>query len=1050
MQFHVLGPLQVVDDDGSEITVAGAKERTLLAALLLDVGEVVSTDRLIDILWLEDLPANPSNALQARVSALRKSLGRHDVIVNQPPGYRLAASPLDVDSALFEQRLAEARKAADRSSAAAVELYDHALALWRGPPLADFTYEDFARAQISRLDELRLSAREERIEAMLRDGRHAEVLGELEGLVTEHPLRERFWAQLMLALYRSGRQAEALRAYRDASRTLGEELGIEPNVELRQLEVAILTQDAALALPARETRERRHNLPARLTSLVGRSGDTAGVTGLLADHRLVTLIGPGGVGKTSLALACGERLLTSFDDGVWLVELAEVSDPDLVTVEVARSLGLGIGDRSAIDQVCDHLRDRQLLIILDNCEHLIDSSAEAVAQLLHRAPEVRLVATSREPLNLPGEILWPTRPLPVPSEIVKTKGLVDNEAVQLFVQRATAASPDFAFNDATVGAVVEICRRLDGLPLALELAAARVRSLPVAEVAARLDDRFRLLTGATRTLLPRQQTLEATIAWSHDLLDQEERALFHRLSVFAGGWALEAAEALSPHPDQALGLLTRLVDRSLINVDSSGELARYSMLETIRMYASRQLEDSGIEEQAALAHAKWFLELAESAQLQGPEQADWAARLSEEHDNLRVAVAHALRHGDLETAVQLGASLGWWWFFGNRAEGRTVLDQILDATDQSTSPTRVRVLMARALLDFFSPSMRSIEVAEEALATALTAEDEQAAALAKVYVASSGVFGPETERSAMLLEQAVSAFRQAGDRWGEGFAGFQRMEVLAHGGDLALAIDHGAAALACYRDTGDPWAISATLAHLGRYGRLSGRLDWAGEIAQEARDLAEARRLPHTVQYVMADQGYLSLLQGDHEPAQRLFREAVAIASDIGNPVGAASGRNGLGETALTVGLVGDAGRFHHEALLGFYEAGLGIGVAYTLARLGLTAETVGSWNEAEHHHRAALDAAAAAGAVIELLPALEGLGRAAAAAGEMEYAARLLAASRSLRRRTGVVALSVEGTATLAAERHVEAALGQDVLDAAADALEAMDPAAVAAMAQG
>jgi predicted ATPase/DNA-binding SARP family transcriptional activator len=1048
MQFRVLGPLQVVDDDGSEITASGAKERTLLAALLIEAGEVVSADRLIDILWSENLPANPSNALQARVSALRKSLGRQDVIVNQPPGYRLAVGPLDVDSGVFERKLAEARTAAARSAAMAVDLYDQALSLWRGDPFADFSYQDFARAEISRLEELRAVAREERIGVMLEAGRHAEVLGELEGLVVEYPLREGLWAQLMLALYRSGRQADALRAYRDAARILGEELGIEPTVELRQLEEAILTQDETLTLIPQEVSGERHNLPARLTSLVGRSADTAGVVGLLDDHRLVTLIGPGGVGKTSLALASGEELVARFGDGVWLVELAAVSDPDLVPVEIARSLGLGTGDRSTIEQVSESLRDRELLIILDNCEHLIEAAARAVSQLLQRAPEVRAIATSREPLNVPGEILWPTRPLPVPAEDTATADLDEYDAVRLFLDRARAALPGFVLDASTAPAVSEICRRLDGLPLALELAAARVRGLPVVELAARLDHRFRVLIGASRTLLPRQQTLEATIEWSHDLLDDDEKDLFQRLSVFSGGWTLEAAEVVSPERDQTLDLLTRLVDRSLITVDLSGEVARYSMLETIRVYAAEKLAESGNEKQVALTHAGWFLQLVESARLQGPDQLHWVERLSEEDDNLRVAIAHCLRHGDLETALRLGASLGWWWFFGNREEGRALLDQILEATRQSGNPVRVRALLARVLLDFFNPTPQSLDAAEEALSVALASQDDEAAALSKIYVASSGVFGSEAERSLSLLDDALSTFRRSGDRWGEGFARFQRMEVLAHGGELGPAIEEGEAALACFRDSGDPWGISAALAHLGRYGRMAGRLEWAEEITSEARDLAETRRLPHTVQYVMTDQAYLRMLSGDLEGARRIFGEALGIAVEVGNPVGVATIRNGIGESFLTLGSTEEALRLHNQALDGFEETGLEIGRAYTLARLGLVAEEAEQWETAANHHRMALRTAAGADAVIELIPGLEGLGRVAAALGDLEQAARLLASAGSLRGRSGLVYLPVEETATASAAEYVRTTLGTEALEKAMAEFEQTAPAALIEMA--
>lgn len=341
-----------------------------------------------------------------------------------------------------------------------------------------------------------------------------------------------------------------------------------------------------------------------------------------------------------------------------------------------------------------------------------------------------------------------------------------------------------------------------------------------------------------------------------------------------------------------------------------------------------------------------------------------------------------------------------------------------------------------------------MEAAEEALATALALEGADAAALSKVYVALGGVFGPETERSLWLIDEALSVFQESGDRWGEGFAGFQRMEILAHKGDLRQAIVAGEAALACFRETGDPWAISAALAHLGRYGRLTGRLEWAEEVTGEALDLARIRRLPHTVQYVMTDHGYLHLLADDHDGAREIFEKALARAVDVGNPVGAATIRNAMAESHLTLGSVEDARRLHSEALSGFREVGLDVGVAYTEARLGLTAEVAGRLEEADRHHHETLRSASKAGAVIEAIPALEGLGRVAAAGSDLERAARLLCAGASLRSRSGLTALPVERAVTDSVVSRVRTDLGPEVFERIAEEVKAMDPAAVAAMA--
>lgn len=1025
MRFRVLGPLEVLDASGNPVVVTGAKEKTLLAALLVNPGEVVSTDRLIDILWPAQPPGNPGNALQARISALRRSLGDHGIIANQSPGYRLAATPDEVDVTHFERLLAEARQAG--AETVALDLYDRALALWRGEPFADFSYQDFARPEILRLEEMLVSAHEGRIQLMLGMGRHREVLAGLETLVLKYPLQERFRAQLMVALYRSGRQADALRTYAEASRILGEELGIEPSAELRDLEEAILVQDPAIAGLSASAPRRGHNLPARITSLVGRSGDVSRVVDLLGEHRLLTLTGPGGVGKTSLALACGQEVLVSFGDGVWLVELAAISDPALVPVEMARSLGLEISDRPTLDLVCEVVAERVLLLVIDNCEHLVDAAADAIVAILQRAPGVRVIATSREPLGVPGEILWPTRPLAIPTEDATPQDMEAYDAVRLFVERVRSVDPDFNLDTETAPAVADICRRLDGLPLALELAASRARSLPVAEIAARLDDRFRLLTTGARTVLPRQMTLEATISWSYDLLPAEERDLLRRVSVFSGGWTVEGAEAIAPQPDGVLDLLSRLVDRSLVTIDRSATTSRFSMLETVKEFAARELAASGDQAETILRHAEWCLGLAESAAFLGPDQASWEVDLSAEYENLRIALLRSIDAGEAATALRLGTALGWWWFFGNRDEGRALLNQVLEATDGTQHPARVASLLARARLDLFGPTQTSITAAHQALELAERLEDTHRAAEAKVFVASGEMFGPDTKHSMQLLGEAIDVFGAAGDAWEEAFARFQRMEVLAHGGNLHDAIHEGEKAMGLFRPTGDPWAISAVLAHLAKFGRFTGQLDWAGQMAAEAINMARERGLPHTVQYVLTHQAYLALLANDPETAACLLEEAMPIAADVGNRVGVAAIHNGLAECHVARGELREAIQLHTDALNRFEELGLAADTSYSLTRLGLATELAGDGETACANHREGMRRASGIGDVIDLIPCLEGLGRCLASREDVETAIRPFAAGSMLRDRTGLAPLPEEAAANRIAEKTVAAALSPE-----------------------
>jgi predicted ATPase/DNA-binding SARP family transcriptional activator len=575
MEFRILGPLEV-DDGTGPVRIPGAKERALLADLLVHAGRVVSADRLIDDLWGDQPPGNPANTLQGRVSALRRALGPvAGVLVTRPPGYLLELDHEQVDAARFDRLVAEARRSAARDSPDAARQLDEALALWRGPALAEFADQPWAQAEAARLEELRLVAVELRAEVGLAAGRHSELVGELEALVAAHPHRERLRARLMLALYRSGRQADALRVYQETRAVLAEELGIDPSPELQRLHRGILTQDPSLdgaaAVPATPP---PRNLPERLTSFVGRELELSEVGKLVEQHRLVTITGPGGAGKTSLAVELARQLGDGWPDGVWLVELAALRDPGLVPEAVIAALGIGeepgvaSGPLAApVERLAEFVRDKGLLLVLDNCEHLAGACAELVERLLRGAPGLKVLATSREVLGVPGEVRWPVPPLAVPEDAVAAEALAGFDAVRLFAERARMADPDFVLDADSGPAAAELCRRLDGMPLAIELAAARVRVLPTRELAARLHDRFRLLTGGARTADPRQRTLRATVDWSWELLEEPDRRLFRRLAVFAGGWTLDAAEAVCAGDgvaaDDVLDGMVRLVDRSL-------------------------------------------------------------------------------------------------------------------------------------------------------------------------------------------------------------------------------------------------------------------------------------------------------------------------------------------------------------------------------------------------------------------------------------------------------------------------------------------------------
>jgi predicted ATPase/DNA-binding SARP family transcriptional activator len=997
-------------------------EGAVLELLLLNAGRVVPATALVDALWGEDLPANATNALQGRVSRLRRALVDAglpaDALVTRRPGYLLDIDPDRVDAHRFTRLVGAARRLADTGSPdAAIERYEQALALWRGEPLAEFADAEWARAEATRLDELRLAAVEERIALHLAAGRHGDVVAELDDLTARHPLREHPHAQLMLALYRSGRQAEALEVYQRLRRTLSEELGLAPSAEVRDLEQAILRQDPGLDAPPRPAPPQptpvpapvRVNLPARLTSFVGRDTDLAEVRGLLTGSRLVTLTGPGGAGKTSLAVAAATGLAEECPDGVWLVRLAGVTEPGRVAAAVADTVGVPDSPAPVEDRLTRYLRDRAVLVLLDNCEHLVDACAALAERLLVACPRLRLLATSREALAVPGEVQFAVAPLDVPPPTATVDEVARYAAVRLFVDRARAVLPGFALDDATAPHVRMICRRLDGLPLAIELAATRVKTLPVEEIATRLDDRFRLLTSGARTAEARQQTLRATVEWSHHLLPEPERVLFRRLSVFAGGWSLAAAEAVCSGPDldprDVVGLVTGLVDRSLVVADR-GEGARFRMLETLRQYAAEQRGAAGETDRLGAAHAEYFTTVAEHAapRLRGPEQGRWLRRLAEEGDNLRTALSwchsHAGDHPDL--GLRLVAALGWFWYFASNTDGRHEVDAMLAAASHGSASARAQAMQAHAVVArprscVVHPDPACARSARESLDLFTRLDRPHDAAMSKTLLAVEAVTGTDTADAARMLAEAAEAF--AADEWGRALVLFVDMELHATTGRLDEATALADRALGRFRDLGDHWGISAVQYHLGLALHRAGRLARARDVYGAA--LAEGRRigLANTVQYLLAGLGHIAVLLGDDDGAERLLAEALGVAHELGtdaSPVAAL----GQGLLARRRGRLAEADDHYRRAESAFTGAENLDWAAVAVAGRGFVAELSGDFDTAEHRHRRAWHLAERAGGTGVGAVAVEGLACVAAGRGDGPTAAALLGAAA--RWRTG------------------------------------------------
>jgi predicted ATPase/DNA-binding SARP family transcriptional activator len=906
MEFGLLGDLTVTHD-GREVAVRGAKQRALLAALLVRRGDVVPADVLADDVWGDAPPANPANALQAQVSQLRKLLPK-PVLVTRGAGYLLDVTAAHLDSGRVEEAVATARAELDAGApAAAASRLRDALGLWRGPALAEFAYAEFARAEAARLEELRLAALETRLDADLKCGRHGEVVGELEGLCDAHPLREHLWALRMLALYRCGRQADALRAYADARTRLVEELGIEPGPELRRLEGMILQQDPALdpnggTTPrsaaaaataatvataaatgtAEGTRSGRGNLRARLTHFVGRAGEVERLHGLLAEHRLVTIVGPGGAGKTRLAVEVADALADSYADGAWLVELAPVVDADETAAAIAAALGVGdaatLRDGSTSGSISDsisrHLAGRALLVVVDNCEHVIDVAAALVDELLGRVPALRVLATSREALGVSGEVLLPLAPL------------ATEAAVELFADRAQAVEPSFTLDVTTAATVTEICERLDGLPLAIELAAARLRSLPLEQVAARLDDRFRLLTGGARTALPRQQTLRAVVDWSHDLLFDDERRLFARLSVFPGGCTLAAAEEVCADArlpaDDVVDLLARLVDKSLVVADRDAGGVRYRQLQTLWQYARERLAESGEADGARDAHVAWYRSLAAGAEqgLRGATAPTWRDRLGHELDNLRAALDWAIERRDAPSAIAIAVGIAWFWFL--RAEWQTAVrwlgDALAVAEAEPAAAAATEVARAQAWHAYFAAMVG--DPAEPidrfaALESVLRdAGDPQQLGEVQLLHASALNRALRNEDSLQVLARAREALTAADETWGLGICDLLAATAYARLGRLDDADAHAAASVAQLESVGERLVIAEPMGL--RASILDARGDHAGALVayEELTERCRAVDAPGYLAFWLAMQAAAHARRGDDAAAVRAFAEA--------------------------------------------------------------------------------------------------------------------------------------------------------------------------------
>ncbi|MGW3121303.1 BTAD domain-containing putative transcriptional regulator [Streptomyces sp. NPDC001107] len=1149
MRFGVLGPLVVWDDEGETVTVPELKVRALLADLLAHDGKPVSADRLVHDLWGDAPPGKPSGALQAKVSQLRRVLGRERV-VRQAPGYRLRLDPTadEVDADRFHALVAEARPVRDPRVRAA--LLTEALDLWRGPAYADFADEEFVRGAARRLAEQRLSVLEEQAEARLETGDHVLLAGELADLVARHPLRERLRALHIRALYLAGRQSEALASYEALRAHLAEELGVDPSPALAALHQAMLRQDPALGqtfttlppthptaaapdtapmtprtsatapgaapatfgtrpeaspgtsaaasgpapatfgtpsepaqappgtsvpasgttlahfgtpsepaqappgtsvpapsttpapfgtppdaataphgtsvpasgtvpvtpapvLPAPPARTPHSNLPAPLTPLIGRTDTLIRLSPLLRSARLVTLTGPGGVGKTRLAVAAaGSVAGEELPDGVWLVEFSGVragTAADLAQV-VASALGIrddapsalpgtGAPSPSPAHRLAAVLRDRRTLLVLDNCEHVVDAAAELTELLLRTAPGLRALVTSQEPLGLAGEAVFLVEPLN------------NDDAVRLFTERAAASAPGFpgdpdAADPADRAAVAEICRRLDGIPLALELAATRVRALGVQELAARLGDRFRILTAGQRGAPARQQTLRAMIDWSWELLSAPERIVLRRLAVHSDGCDLAAAEAVCAGDgvarEEVLDLVTRLVDRSFVVVVEGPVGPRYRLLESVAAYATERLDEMQDLTAVRDRHLRHYLALAERAEsrLRCAGQRSWLARLDAEAGNLRAALDEAVRRaaaGRADEAVRLATALSWWWLLrGRLTEARRSLSAVLTAA--AGAPELALLHAAFALL--------TGDHAEQATTAAADAVRDPVRRARALWLCAYGLFSAgDVAASAELNARALDLFGRAGEQWGTAAALGLRATLALVRGDLDALGRDGRRSAELFGEVGDRWGELQTVSPLAALAEIKGEYGEAARLQREGLRLARELGLEAEVSARLSGLGRLELLAGEWEQARSLHEQARRIAAEQGYKYGEIHSEMGLALGARRSGDL-DAAEAHLLHIRdGFADVSSEAGDHLLLAELGFIAELRGDTDQCVRHHLRGLDVARSLGEPRALALSLEGLAGAAALRGcapAAECAALLLGAADAARREVG------------------------------------------------
>jgi predicted ATPase/DNA-binding SARP family transcriptional activator len=940
------------------------KEQWLLALLVLRARDGVERLWLAGTLWPDSSSEQALHNLRNSLTHLRRALGPEGHRLQSPSSRTLALdlSGATIDVVAFDAAVAHGDPAS----------LEEGVALYAGP-LLDGCGEEWVFQERRVREEAYLEALETLARRAWEQGELGTAERHLRRVVAEDPLRESAQRALMQTLADSGNYAKALDVYRDLRLRLHQELSVAPDPETVALFEGLRAEARRKAVRGARCAHRgvraktpaleglkpphstaphtahasgasRHNLPVPLTSFIGREPVMAAVKRLLATTHLLTLTGAGGCGKTRLALQVAADRVEAYGDGVWLVELAALADHTLVPQAVAAVLGVREEPgRPLTATLMDSLRCRSLLLVLDNCEHLLSGCARLVESLLRACPRLRILATSREGLRVSGEQTYrvPSLSVPDPKCLPSPERLQESEAVRLFADRAGLSQPGFAVTAANAAAVVQVCRRLDGIPLAIEMAASRVKALPVEKIADRLDDRFRLLTGGSRAALPRQQTLKALIDWSYDLLSPPEQALLRRLSVFAGGWTLEAAKQVCAGEGiealEVLDRLTALVEKSLVLFEDHLGEPRYRLLETVQQYGRDRLMEACEREPVRHRHLQFFLELAEEAEpeLRGPNQVAWFNRLDREHNNLRGALEWSRLSADPELGQRLAGALWWFWAIrGHWQEGRDWLALALEqAGPAARTPGRAKALLAAVdLMSLTWEHELATRLGEEALALCRELEDQRGAALALNLL---GEQRRDLEESAPLWEQSLALALEAGDHWvavrslhGLAFVAKERGEATR-----ALAMLEESVALS--RALGDPRGTAQSLIHLAHLAIDQEEYSRADRLLEESLALSRAIDDRLGVIQSLQEMTRSAMCQGEYDRASAVGAEALAVSRDKGYAPIIAFILGLLAELAGRRGENEEAACLYGESLQMWATMSAGAPVAHHLARLG-------------------------------------------------------------------------------------------------------------------